>query len=184
MLRTPGLKVVCPATAEDAGLLLGAAVRDPNPVLLFEQKSLYFRIKGAFVHDPSAPLHGARVRRSGTDVTVVSYSAAVHVSAQATERLSADGIECELVDLRVLSPLDFEPSLRPCARLRAVSSSTRTTRGWASAQRSRRGWRANSSSSCGTGGRAVLADSVQPSARTGDAPRRRLRPRDREGRRH
>ena len=46
MLRTPGLKVVCPATAEDAGLLLGAAVRDPNPVLLFEQKSLYFRIKG------------------------------------------------------------------------------------------------------------------------------------------
>ena len=67
-LRTPGLKVACPATAEDAGLLLGAAIADPNPVLFFEQKSLYTRVKGEFTYDTSAPLCGrgrapARQRR-------------------------------------------------------------------------------------------------------------------------
>jgi 2-oxoisovalerate dehydrogenase E1 component beta subunit len=107
-LRTPGLKVACPATAEDAGLLLGAAIRDPNPVLFFEQKSLYTRIKGHVAYDPSVLLAGAAVRRAGADVTVVSYGAAVHLSLEAVEMLNAEGIDCELIDLRVLSPLDFE----------------------------------------------------------------------------
>jgi len=107
-LRTPGLKVACPATTEDAAQLLGAAVRDPNPVLFFEQKSLYTRIKGHFVYDEDAILAGAAVRRAGNDVTVVSYGAALHLSVEAAESLGVHGIDCEVIDLRVLAPLDFE----------------------------------------------------------------------------
>jgi 2-oxoisovalerate dehydrogenase E1 component beta subunit len=107
-LRTPGLKVVCPVTAEDAGLLLGAAIADPNPVLFFEQKSLYTRIKGEFVYELAAPLAGAAVRRSGTDVTAVTYGAALHLVLEAAETLSNEGIECEVIDLRILCPLDFD----------------------------------------------------------------------------
>ena len=106
-LRTPGLKVVCPATAEDASLLLGAAIRDPNPVMFFEQKSLYTRVRGDFVWDDGAALEGAVVRRSGDDVTVVSYGAALHLAIESAERLAGRGVDCEVIDLRVLSPLDF-----------------------------------------------------------------------------
>jgi 2-oxoisovalerate dehydrogenase E1 component beta subunit len=107
-LRTPGLKVVCPATAEDAGILLGAAIADPNPVLFFEQKSLYTRIKGEFRYDSSAPLAGAVTRRSGDDVTLVSYGATLHLALDAATELALEGIDCEVIDLRVLCPLDFE----------------------------------------------------------------------------
>lgn len=107
-LRTPGLKVVCPATAEDAGLLLGAAIRDPNPVMFFEQKSLYTRVKGNLYFDVAAPLGGAFVRRVGSDLTVVSYGAALHLALEAAEAIAAEGVRCEVVDLRVLSPLDFD----------------------------------------------------------------------------
>jgi len=107
-LRTPGLKVACPATAEDAGLLLGAAIADPNPVLFFEQKSLYTRVKGEFTYDSSAPLSGAAVRRPGSDVTIVSYGATLHLALAAAEGLADEGIDCEVVDLRVLCPLDFD----------------------------------------------------------------------------
>jgi 2-oxoisovalerate dehydrogenase E1 component beta subunit len=107
-LRTPGLKVVCPSTAEDASLLLGAAIADPNPVMFFEQKSLYTRVKGTFVHDPSARLAGASIRRLGNDLTVISYGAAMPVVLDAATSVAEEGIECEVVDLRVLCPLDFE----------------------------------------------------------------------------
>ena len=107
-LRTPGLKVACPATAEDAGLLLGAAIADPNPVLFFEQKSLYTRVKGEFTYDSSAPLSGAAVRRPGSDVTIVSYGATLHLALTAADGLADEGIDCEVVDLRVLCPLDFD----------------------------------------------------------------------------
>ena len=107
-LRTPGLKVACPATAEDAGVLLAAAIRDSNPVLFFEQKSLYTRIKGTFEYDEHAPLEGAVVRRQGGDISVVSYGAALHLVLEAAATLSVEGIDCEVIDLRVLSPLDFD----------------------------------------------------------------------------
>jgi 2-oxoisovalerate dehydrogenase E1 component beta subunit len=90
-LRTPGLKVVCPSTAEDAGLLLGAAIADQNPVLFFEQKSLYTRVKGMFEYDYFAPLSGASVRRPGSDVTIVSYGAVVHLALQAAEEIADAG---------------------------------------------------------------------------------------------
>jgi 2-oxoisovalerate dehydrogenase E1 component beta subunit len=107
-LRTPGLKVVCPGTAEDAGLLIGAAIADPNPVMFFEQKSLYTRVKGTFQFDASAPLSGAAVRREGSDVTLVSYGAALHLALGAAATLAEESIDCEVIDLRVLSPLDFD----------------------------------------------------------------------------
>jgi 2-oxoisovalerate dehydrogenase E1 component beta subunit len=107
-LRTPGLKVCAPATAEDAGLLLGAAIADPNPVMFFEQKSLYTRVKGSFCYDPGEPLFGARVRRHGSDVTVLSYGAALHLALEAADNLAGEGIDCELIDLRVLCPLDWQ----------------------------------------------------------------------------
>jgi 2-oxoisovalerate dehydrogenase E1 component beta subunit len=107
-LRTPGLKVACPATAEDAGLLLTAAIGDPNPVLVFEQKHLYTRVKGTDPAVRSAPLEGAAIRRPGSDVTVVSYGAAVHLALTAAESLAEQGIDAEVIDLRVLCPLDWE----------------------------------------------------------------------------
>jgi 2-oxoisovalerate dehydrogenase E1 component beta subunit len=106
-LRTPGLKVVVPATAEDASLLLGAAINDPNPVIFFEQKSLYTRVKGQFTYDDRATLAGAAIRRAGTDITVVTYGAAMHFALEAAGNLSGEGIDCEVIDLRVLAPLDF-----------------------------------------------------------------------------
>ena len=115
-LRTPGLKVACPATTEDAGLLLGAAIADQNPVVFFEQKSLYTRIRGEFRYDPDEPLAGAAVRRAGDDLTLVSYGATLHLALEAADQLAAEGIECEVLDLRVLCPLDFEAVARSVAR--------------------------------------------------------------------
>jgi 2-oxoisovalerate dehydrogenase E1 component beta subunit len=106
-LRTPGLKVCVPATAEDAGRLLTAAVHDPNPVIVLEQKYLYTRLKGHFEYESDAVLFGAEVRRGGTDVTVVTYGAALHLALDAAEHLADQGVECEVVDLRVLCPLDW-----------------------------------------------------------------------------
>jgi 2-oxoisovalerate dehydrogenase E1 component beta subunit len=106
-LRTPGLKVCVPATAEDAGALLGAAIADPNPVMFFEQKSLYTRAKGSFVYG-TEPLSGARIRREGNDVTVLTYGASLHLAIEAADALAEEDISCEVVDLRVLCPLDWE----------------------------------------------------------------------------
>jgi 2-oxoisovalerate dehydrogenase E1 component beta subunit len=114
-LRTPGLKVVCPATAEDAASLLAAAIRDPNPVLFFEHKNLYTRVRGAVDHDAEEPLAGALVRREGTDITVISYGAALHQALEAAE-LVAPEIAVEVVDLRVLCPLDWETAAASVAR--------------------------------------------------------------------
>jgi 2-oxoisovalerate dehydrogenase E1 component beta subunit len=111
-LRTPGLKVVCPATAEDAGLLLAAAIADPNPVLFFEQKNLYTRVKGELSYAADVSFGGAVVRRPGTDLTLVSYGAGLHHAMEAATLLSEDGVDCEVIDLRVLCPLDFETVAR------------------------------------------------------------------------
>jgi 2-oxoisovalerate dehydrogenase E1 component beta subunit len=107
-LKTPGLKVACPATVQDAGDLLTAAIRDPNPVLFLEQKNLYTRVRGQSSPARLVPLEGAAVRRAGSDVTVVAYGAAVHLALSAAESLAGEGIDAEVIDLRVLCPLDWE----------------------------------------------------------------------------
>ncbi len=130
-VHTPGLKVVCPATAHDAKGLLKSAIRDNNPVLFFEHKYLYRRIKEELpAEDYTVPIGKAAVRREGRDLTIVSYAAMLHVSLEAAAELSSkDGIEAEVIDLRTLLPLDSETilaSVRKTSKLLVVHEDTRT----------------------------------------------------------
>lgn len=107
--HTGGLKVVCPATAADAKALLKAAIRDPNPVLFFEHKFLYRRIKEALPPaDVVARLGEARVIRPGRDLTLVAYGASTWTALEAAETLAGEGVEAEVIDLRSLVPFDEE----------------------------------------------------------------------------
>ena len=129
-VHTPGLKVVCPATAYDAKGLLKSAIRDNNPVLFFEHKLLYRRIKEELpAGDYTVPLGRAIVRRPGSDLTIVAYAAMVHASLEAAEQLSGEGLDAEVVDLRTLSPLDRDTiieSVRRTGKLLVVHEDTRT----------------------------------------------------------
>jgi 2-oxoisovalerate dehydrogenase E1 component beta subunit len=129
-VHTPGLKVVYPSTAHDAKGLLKAAVRDNNPVLFFEHKFLYRRIKEEIPEgDYTVPIGKAVVRREGRDLTIVSYAAMAHTSLEAAAQLAREGIEAEVIDLRTLLPLDRETilaSLRKTNKLLVVHEDTRT----------------------------------------------------------
>lgn len=106
-VHVPGLKVVCPSSAYDAKGLIKAAIRDNNPVLFFEHKYLYRRIKEEVPsEDYLVPLGQARIVREGRDLSVITYAAMVHVALEAAQVLSQEGIELEILDLRTLSPLD------------------------------------------------------------------------------
>ncbi|MEO5826678.1 MAG: alpha-ketoacid dehydrogenase subunit beta [Gemmatimonadales bacterium] len=106
-LHTPGLKIAYPATAEDAKGMIKAAIRDEDPVLFFEHKYLYRRIKGTMpVGDHVVPLGVARTAREGTRLSIITYAATVWKSLEAAELLAADGISVEVIDLRTLLPLD------------------------------------------------------------------------------
>ncbi len=108
-VHTPGLKVVCPGTAYDAKGLIKSAIRDNNPVIFFEHKMLYRRIKEDLpAEDYTVPLGKARVARQGQDVSIITYAAMLHVALEAAEILAREGIEVEIVDLRTLLPLDRE----------------------------------------------------------------------------
>jgi pyruvate/2-oxoglutarate/acetoin dehydrogenase E1 component len=106
----PGLKLVAPSTPADAKALLKAAIRDENPVLFFEHKRLY-SIKGD-VNGDVATLGEAKVVRPGADITVVSAMRLLHECLSAAETLAAEGIDCEVVDIRTLRPLDTATVLR------------------------------------------------------------------------
>jgi pyruvate dehydrogenase E1 component beta subunit len=107
--HTPGLKVVMPATPADAKGLLKTAVRDPNPVIFMEHTGLYPQ-RAEVPEDPdfTVPFGVAEVRRTGKDITLVSYSFMMTVCLKAAETLSKDGIDCEVIDLRTLVPLDMD----------------------------------------------------------------------------
>jgi len=108
-VHTPGLKVVCPASAYDAKGLIKASIRDNNPVIFFEHKYLYRRIKEEVpAEDYIVPLGKARIAREGQDLSLISYAAMVFVALEAAEILAKEGIEVEVVDLRTVSPLDRE----------------------------------------------------------------------------
>ena len=107
--HVPGLKVVAPYDAADAKGLLKAAIRDPNPVVFLEHEMLYgqeFDVPEGI--DWVVPIGKAKVRRLGTDVTLVAYSRMVGFCLQAAELLATDGIEAEVVDLRTIRPMDIE----------------------------------------------------------------------------
>jgi 2-oxoisovalerate dehydrogenase E1 component beta subunit len=103
----PGLKIVCPATPEDAKGLLTSAIEDPNPVLYFEHKHLYRRLKAEVPDERyTIPFGQARVHRPGDDAVVVTWGAMVHTAAEAAEELAKEGAEIEVLDLRTLIPWD------------------------------------------------------------------------------
>jgi pyruvate/2-oxoglutarate/acetoin dehydrogenase E1 component len=109
----PGLKVVCPATPADAKGLLIEAIQDPNPVLYFEHKHLYRRIKDEVPDDRyTVPFGEARVHREGDDLTVVTWGAMVYTADEAAQKLEEEGISVEILDLRTLAPWDKEAVLR------------------------------------------------------------------------
>ncbi len=131
-LHTPGLKIVCPATARDAKGLIKAAVRDEDPVLYFEHKYLYRRIKEDLPADEEilTPIGKARLAREGRDLTIVTWSAMVFKALEAAERLaSEDGLSVEVLDLRTLLPMDDEAimtSVRKTNRVMIAHEDTRT----------------------------------------------------------
>jgi pyruvate dehydrogenase E1 component beta subunit len=107
----PGLRVVAPATPEDAKGMLKAAIRSDDPVLFIENALLY-QLRGEVPEgDYIIPLDQAKVQRFGRDVTIVTYSKMLDLSLKAAEQLAKEGIEAEIVDLRALRPLDMAPVL-------------------------------------------------------------------------
>ncbi len=107
--HTPGLKIVQPATAYDAKGLIKAAIRDEDPVLYFEHKFLYRRVKEELPPgDWIVPIGKATVRRTGRDLSILTYGAMVWTAFEAAKTLESEGIDAEIVDLRTLFPLDEE----------------------------------------------------------------------------
>jgi 2-oxoisovalerate dehydrogenase E1 component beta subunit len=131
-LHTPGLKIVCPATARDAKGLIKAAIRDDDPVLYFEHKYLYRRIKEQLPDDGDlvTPIGSARVAREGSDLSIVTYSAMVWKALEAAQTLEKeDGLRVEVLDLRTLLPMDdaaILATVRKTNRVMIVHEDTRT----------------------------------------------------------
>jgi pyruvate/2-oxoglutarate/acetoin dehydrogenase E1 component len=108
-VHTPGLKVVAPSTVYDAKGLIKAAIRDEDPVVYFEHKFLYRRLKEELPEgDWTVPIGKADIKRKGSDISLITYGAMVHLALDAAATLANDGIELEIVDLRTLVPLDKE----------------------------------------------------------------------------
>jgi 2-oxoisovalerate dehydrogenase E1 component beta subunit len=129
-VHTPGLKVVIPATAYDAKGLIKAAIRDDNPVIFYEHKFLYRRIKEEVPSEEYVvPLGKAAVRRAGSDISVITYGAMVWIALDAARELEKEGISLEVVDLRSLLPYDEEAvlaSVRKCTKVILLHEDTRT----------------------------------------------------------
>jgi pyruvate/2-oxoglutarate/acetoin dehydrogenase E1 component len=112
----PGIKVLTPAVLEDARGMLWTALEDPDPVLIFENTLLY-NLEGELAANAGAvDIDHAKVRRTGTDVTLISYSASLFKALEAAETLAQQGIEAEVIDLRVLRPLDDATFLTSIAK--------------------------------------------------------------------
>jgi pyruvate/2-oxoglutarate/acetoin dehydrogenase E1 component len=109
----PGLKVICPAFPEDAKGLLKSAIRDDNPCVFLEHKWIYRRIREHVSEDPDflVPIGQARVRREGSDLSIVTYGMMVHLALEAAEVLEREGVSAEVVDLRTIVPLDTQTML-------------------------------------------------------------------------
>ena len=105
----PGLKVIAPYFAADAKGLLKAAIRDPNPIIFLENEIVYGRsFEVPKIDDFVLPIGKARIVKQGSAVTIVTYSIAVGLALEAAEKLAAEGIDCEIIDLRTLRPLDID----------------------------------------------------------------------------
>jgi len=129
-VHTPGLKVVAPSTVYDAKGLIKAAIRDEDPVVYFEHKFLYRRLKEELPEgDWTVPIGKADIKRTGSDISVITYGAMVHLALEAAATLANDGIEVEVVDLRTLVPLDKErilDSVRKTSKVILLHEDVRT----------------------------------------------------------
>jgi pyruvate dehydrogenase E1 component beta subunit len=117
--HVPGLKVVAPGTVDDARWMLATALEDPDPVIIFEHASLY-NMEGELESDAPVDISSARVRRPGTDISLVTYGGSLPKTLAAAEELDADGISAEVLDLRALRPLDRESLLASVASTNRV----------------------------------------------------------------
>jgi pyruvate/2-oxoglutarate/acetoin dehydrogenase E1 component len=152
-IQAPGLKVVAPATAEDAKGLLVSSIRDPNPVCYLEHKGLYRHVKGEVPEgEHTVPLGKARVAREGGELSVFAYGSSVPLALQAAEELDED---IEVIDLRTLNPLDAEAILASAEKTGKVLVAHEATR------------------SCGVGAEVVSLISER-AFESLDAPIRRL----------
>jgi 2-oxoisovalerate dehydrogenase E1 component len=131
--RVPGLKIVAPSTPYDARALMASAVADPDPVLYYEHIALYRdpKVKQALSDEAPAPIPigKAALRRAGDDLAIISYGAYVHDAMRLAEKLSGEGTECAVLDLRTLAPLDRNAILavaKHCNRVLIVHEDTRT----------------------------------------------------------
>ncbi len=127
---TPGIKIVAPATAYDAKGLLKAAIRDNDPVLFFEHKGLYRKVQEELPQEEYiVPIGKAAIRRKGTKMTFITYSAALYPALSAAERLKEEGIDVEVIDLRTLKPIDWETifqSVRKTGKVLIIHEDRRT----------------------------------------------------------
>ncbi|MCX7897310.1 MAG: alpha-ketoacid dehydrogenase subunit beta [Rhodocyclaceae bacterium] len=124
----PGIKVLAPATVQDARWMLAPALADPDPVVIFEHAGL-FNLEGEVTEAPEWDIAHARVRRAGSDVALITYGGSLPKALEAAESLCRDGIEAEVLDLRVLRPLDEETliaSVRKCRRAVVIDENWRS----------------------------------------------------------
>ena len=130
LVHSPGIKVVVPSTAADAAGLLLAAIDDPDPVVFMEPIRLYRSARGELPdHLTPIPIGQATVRRLGTDVTLVAWGAMVPLALEAAERVSGEGVQAGVIDLRTLSPLDLDTvaaAVEASGRLVVVHEAPRT----------------------------------------------------------
>ncbi|TAE86426.1 MAG: alpha-ketoacid dehydrogenase subunit beta [Verrucomicrobia bacterium] len=118
--HVPGIRVLVPATLQDARGMMAGALECPDPVLIFEHQTLYNR-EGELAEDAGAvAIHGAKIQRPGRDLTIVAYGAGLWKSLAAAEALAAEGIDAEVIDLRVLRPLDDATIVESVARTHRV----------------------------------------------------------------
>ena len=129
-IHVAGLKVVCPSNPHDAKGLLLSAIRDPDPVLFFEPKRIYRAAKGEVSEgDYTVPLSKAAVVREGSQVTVIAWGAMLYEALEAANQAQSQGIECEVLDLRTLWPLDIDAviaSVKKTGRVVVVHEAPRT----------------------------------------------------------
>jgi 2-oxoisovalerate dehydrogenase E1 component beta subunit len=129
--HTPGLKVVIPSDPYDTKGLLISAIRDPDPVMFFEPKRIYRAVKGEVPEgEYTVPLGKCKVARPGKDMTLVAWGAMVHVALEAAKRAADDEIDCEVLDLRSLVPLDEDAlleSVKKTGRAVIVHEAPRTS---------------------------------------------------------
>ncbi len=124
----PGIKVLAPATLEDARGMLAPALRDPDPVVIFEHAGL-FNMEGELADDWKVDISSAKVRRQGKDVAIITHGGSLPKALAAAEQLAAAGIDAEVLDLRVLRPLDtaaIMASIAKCHRAVVVDEGWRT----------------------------------------------------------